>query len=256
MTRKIPVVLLAALALSVLASLHTLPELHPPAFTALTSTSSVHRDDIELPCSSSWGEAENADTAFLGRAPQPEDAPHAQVVALATRIARGATGIHLGCKQEALNPGSSIKVRAPLANEVAEARAGKELAVGSLEKGFGSGDSMRPHLLIGNTVTRMVNNDLASVEYMQYRAGQSGERGEGTGDDSSGVSVTLGARDVKKGATLHSQPARGTERSDGHGGNEGQPHIILPHRLLGRKEASVAWHSGNLALLAQMHLLC
>jgi hypothetical protein len=253
MTRKIPVVLLAVLALSVLASLHTLPELHPPAFTALTSTSQVHRDDVESPCSSSWGEAENADTAFLGRAPQPEDAPHAQVVALATRIARGATGIHLGCKQEALNPGSSIKVRAPLANEVAEARAGKELAVGSLEKGFGGGDSMRPHFLIGNTVKGMVNNDLASVEYMQYRAGESGES---AGDDSSGVSVTLGARDVMRGATVHSQPARGTERSDGHGGNEGQPHIILPHRLLGRKEASVAWHSGTLALLAQKHLLC
>jgi len=241
MTRKIPVVLLA-LALSVLASLHTLPELHPPAFTELTSA---------LPCSSSWGEAETADTAFLGRAPQPEDAPHAQLVALASkRIARGATGIHLGCNQEALHPGSSIKVRAPLANEVAEARARKELAVGSLEKGFGGGDSMRPHLLIGNTVKRMVNNDLASVEYMQYRAGKSGE---GAGDDSSGVSLTLGARDVKRGATI---PARGIERSDGHGGNEGQPHIILPHRLLGRKEASVSWHSGNLALLVQKYLLC
>ena len=252
MTRQIPVVLLAALALSVLASLHT--QLRPHAFTEL-STSYVHRDDVELPCSSSWGEAETADTAFLGRATQPEDAPHAQLVALATskRIARGATGIHLGCKQEALHPGSSIKVRTPLANEVAEARAGKELAVGSLEKGFGGGDSMRPHLLIGNTVKRMVNNDLASVEYMQYRAGESGD---GAGDDSSGVSVTLGARDVKRGATLHSQPARGTERSDGHGGNEGQPHIILPHRLLGRKVASVVWHSGNLALLAQKHLLC
>ena len=78
---------------------------------------------------------------------------------------------------------------------------------GSLDEGFGGGDTLRPRMHIGNTVRRMVHSQKASVDYHR------GETAEEWSDPKTGASFSLGAHDVKAGASIRWKSTRPTRTS-------------------------------------------
>ena len=116
--------------------------------------------------------------------------------------------------------GAGAHWRTPPAPEVQAARD----VAGSVDDGFGGGDTMRPRMRIGDTVRRMVHSQKASVDYHR------GETAEEWSDPTTGASFSLGAHDVKVGASMRWKSTRPTRASSplrrmrevngGYGGTE------------------------------------
>jgi len=218
------------------------------------------------PLSAKWTQASSADSSFLdSRKPSVDeimDAQYKHDVALQhhvkTAFIHGHTRISLGpAAVRAIADGADIKWPTPLAPEVQQAYD----AAGSIERGFGGGNTMRPRMRISPTVRRMVNDDKASVGYRE------GESPEPWADPTTGSSFAISPLDAQRGAYMKWKnkkkspvsrvPGGGGIQSDadklhdkmeemnqGYGGTGERYHMVIGNsvkHLVASNKASVHW---------------